>query len=144
MLRIHFMQQWFGLLEQHKLAESMLATLNALLEEKGLLLKRGTVVDATIIAAPSSTKNSSGKRDPQMHPTKKGNQWHHGMKAHIGADAESGLVHTVVGTAANVHDVTQAHVLLHGEENARYASPAVAARPHHTASGRHTCQPVTE
>ncbi len=80
------------------------------------MLKRGTVVDATIIAAPSSTKNSSGKRDPQMHQTKKGNQWHHGMKAHIGADAESGLVHTVVGTAANVHDVTQAHALLHGEE----------------------------
>ncbi len=94
----------------------MLATLNALLEAKGLLLKCGTVVDATIIAAPSSTKNSSGKRDPQMHQTKKGNQWHFGMKAHIGTDAESGLVHTVVGTAANVHDVTQAHALLHGEE----------------------------
>ncbi len=156
MLRIHFMQQWFGLsdpameealhdvpmcqsfahldagvgyipdestilrfrhlLEQHNLAESMLATLNALLEAKGLLLKRGTVVDATMIAAPSSTKNISSKRDPQMHQTKKGNQWHHGMKAHIGADAESGLVHTVVGTAANVHDVTQAHALLHSEE----------------------------
>ncbi len=95
---------------------AVLATLNALLEAKGLLLKRGTVVDATIIAAPSSTKNRAGKRDPQMHQTKKGNQWHFGMKAHIGADAESGLVHTVVGTAANVHDVTQAHALLHGEE----------------------------
>ncbi len=95
---------------------AVLVALNALLEAKGLLLKRGTVVDATIIAAPSSTKNRAGKRDPQMHQTKKGNQWHFGMKAHIGTDAESGLVHTVVGTAANVHDVTQAHALLHGEE----------------------------
>jgi IS5 family transposase len=74
------------------------------------------VVDATLIAAPSSTKNNSGKRDPQMHQTKKGNQWHFGMKAHIGVDAESGLVHTVIGTAANVNDVTQGHALLHGEE----------------------------
>jgi IS5 family transposase len=74
------------------------------------------VVDATLIAAPSSTKNSSGERDPEMHQTKKGNQWHFGMKAHIGVDADSGLVHTVVGTAANVNDVTQAHALVHGEE----------------------------
>jgi len=80
------------------------------------MLKTGTVMDATIIAAPSSTKNKDGKRDPEMHQTKKGNQWHFGMKAHIGVDAESGLVHTVVGTAANVNDVTQASNLLHGEE----------------------------
>jgi IS5 family transposase len=84
-----------------------------------LLLKAGTVVDATLIAAPSSTKNNSGERDPEMHQTKKGNQWHFGMKAHIGADAESGLVHTVTGTAANEHDITQAHALLHGEEAAQ-------------------------
>jgi IS5 family transposase len=71
---------------------------NVNLIERGLLLKAGTVVDATLIAAPSSTKNSSGERDPEMHQTKKGNQWHFGMKAHIGADAESGLVHTVTGT----------------------------------------------
>ena len=76
---------------------------------------------ATIIAAPSSTKNSTGKRDPQMHQTKNGNQWHHGMKAHIGADADSGLVHAVVGTAANVNDVTQAHALVHGAEADVYA-----------------------
>jgi IS5 family transposase len=75
------------------------------------------VVDATIIAAPSSTKNQGGEHDPEMHQTKKGNQWHFGMKAHIGVDAESGLVHTVVGTVANVNDVTQATNLLHGEES---------------------------
>jgi IS5 family transposase len=104
------------LLEKHGLAAQMLASVNALLGEKGLLLKAGTVVDATLIAAPPSTKNRSGERDPQMHQTKKGNQWYFGMKAHIGVDAHSGLVHTVLTTAANVHDVTQAHALQHGEE----------------------------
>lgn len=155
MLRIHFMQQWFGLsdvameealydvplyrqfaglggmsrlpdrvsilrfrhlLERHQLAEQFLGTVNAHLSAKGYLLKEGTAVDATLIAAPSSTKNQSGERDPEMHQTKKGNQWHFGMKAHIGVDADSGLVHTVVGTAANVNDVTQAHALVHGKE----------------------------
>ena len=72
------------------------------------------MVDATLIAAPSSTKNRRGAGDPEMHQAKKGNQWHFGMKAHIGVDAETGLVHSVVGTAAHVHDVTQAHALLHG------------------------------
>jgi IS5 family transposase len=76
------------------------------------MLKEGTVVDGTLIAAPSSTKNQGGERDPEMHQVKKGNQWHFGMKAHIGADADSGLVHSVAGTAANVNDVTQAHTLL--------------------------------
>ena len=104
------------LLEAHDLSLQILATVNATLATKGLLLKSGTVIDATLIAAPSSTKNSSGERDPEMHQTKKGNQWHFGMKAHIGVDADSGLVHTVVGTAANVNDVTQAHALVHGEE----------------------------
>ena len=75
-------------------------------------------MDATIIAAPSSTKNEGHARDPEMHQTKKGNQWYFGMKAHVGVDAESGLVHTVVGTAANVSDVTQAGALLHGDETA--------------------------
>lgn len=79
---------------------------------KGMLLKSGTAVDATLIAEQSSTKDGSGERDPEMHQTKKGNQWHFGMKAHIGVDADSGLVHTVIGTAANVNDVTQAHALL--------------------------------
>ncbi len=109
------------LLEQNSLSLQILATVNATLTAKGLLLKSGTVVDATLIAAPSSTKNSSGERDPEMHQTKKGNQWHFGMKAHIGVDADSGLVHTVVGTAANVNDVTQAHALVHGEETDVFA-----------------------
>ena len=145
MLRIHFLQQWFGLsdvameealfdvplyrpfaglsgmnrlpfrvsilrcrhlLEQHDLAPKMLEAVNATLAAKGLMLKEGTAVDASLIAAPSSTKNSTGTRDPEMHQTKKGNQWYFGMKCHIGVDAESGLVHTVVGTSANVNDVT--------------------------------------
>ncbi len=104
------------LLERHDLAVQMLALVNGVLSQKGLLLKAGTVVDATLIAAPSSTKNASGERDPEMHQAKKGNQWYFGMKAHIGVDAQSGLVHTVIGTPANVNDVTQAHALLHGEE----------------------------
>ncbi|KAF0098313.1 MAG: transposase IS4 family protein, partial [bacterium] len=103
-------------LEKQGLAEQLLAEVNALLTEKGLLLRQGTLVDATLIAAPSSTKNQSGERDPEMHQTKKGNQWYFGMKAHIGVDAESGLTHTVVTTPANVNDVTQAHALLHGKE----------------------------
>ena len=104
------------LLERHKLAEKILAVVNELLSGKGLLLKAGTVVDATLIAAPSSTKNADGKRDPDMHQSKKGNQWHFGMKAHIGVDADSGLVHTVRGTSGNVNDVVEANSLLHGEE----------------------------
>jgi IS5 family transposase len=109
------------LLEAHGLAEKMLATVNDTLAAKGLLLKSGSVVDATLIAAPSSTKNRSGTRDPEMHQTKKGNNWHFGMKAHIGADAASGLVHTVVGTAANVSDVTVGNDLLHGSEKHVFA-----------------------
>ena len=104
------------LLEGNKLAEQILLTVNAMLQAKGLMLKVGTVVDATLIAAPSSTKNASGERDPEMHQTKKGNQWYFGMKAHIGVDADSGLVHTVKGTAANVNDVVEANSLLHGQE----------------------------
>jgi IS5 family transposase len=161
MLRIHFMQQWFGLsdpameealhdvplyrefagldagvtrmpdestilrfrhlLEANNLSIQLLAAINATLATKGLLLKSGTVVDATLIAAPPSTKNRTGERDPEMHQTQKGNQWHFGMKAHIGVDADSGLVHTVIGTAANVNDVTQGHGLLHGKETDVFA-----------------------
>lgn len=109
------------LLEAHGLAAKMLATVNDTLAAKGLLLKSGSVVDATLISAPSSTKNRSGTRDPEMHQTKKGNNWHFGMKAHIGADAASGLVHTVVGTAANVNDVTVGNDLLHGQERHVFA-----------------------
>jgi IS5 family transposase len=109
------------LLEEHKLSDQILATVNELLRRKGLLLKAGTVVDATLIAAPSSTKNKTGERDPEMHQTKKGNQWYFGMKAHIGVDAHSGLVHTVRGTAANVNDVVEGNSLLHGQESDVYA-----------------------
>ena len=104
------------LLEQHKLTERIFTAINVHLILKGQMLREGTIVDATIIAAPSSTKNQDGERDPEMHQTKKGNQWHFGMKAHIGVDAESGITHTLVTTPANTNDVTQAHALLHGEE----------------------------
>ena len=87
------------LLERHDLARAIFEAVKAHLQAAGLLLRQGTIVDATIIAAPSSTKNSTGERDPEMHQTKKGNQWYFGMKAHIGVDAESGLVHSVIGTA---------------------------------------------
>jgi IS5 family transposase len=103
-------------LEEEKLAPQILRTVNELLQHKGLMLKAGTVVDATLIAAPSSTKNASGERDPEMKQSKKGNQWFFGMKAHIGVDAESGLVHTVRGTAGSVNDVVEANSLLHGQE----------------------------
>ena len=131
------------LLEEHKLSDQILATVNELLRSKGLLLKAGTVVDATLIAAPSSTKNKTGEWDPEMHQTKKGNPWYLGMtsskgegqraalvreadagvsphKAHIGVDAHSGLVHTVRGTAANVNDVVEGNSLLHGQESDVY------------------------
>jgi transposase, IS5 family len=104
------------MLEQSDLAEDIFRQVNAHLARKGLLLKKGSIVDATIIAAPSSTKNSTGERDPEMHQTKKGNQWHFGMKAHIAVDADSGLVHTVTTTAANEADVEQVADLLHGKE----------------------------
>jgi IS5 family transposase len=108
-------------IERHGLAERLLSEVNALLKEQGLLLKSGTLVDATLIAAPSSTKNREGKRDPEMHQTRKGKNWYFGCKAHIGVDAESGLTHSVITTAANVNDVTQAHALLHGEETDVFA-----------------------
>ena len=103
-------------LEKRKLADDILATVNDSLGEQGLLLREGSAVDATLIALPSSTKNKEGKRDPKMHSSKKGNQWYFGMKAHIGVDADSGLVHSVRGTAGHVADVTEGSNLLHGEE----------------------------
>jgi len=155
MLRVHLMQNWFGLsdpameavlnevtpmrafarltltkaipdettilnfrhlLEANELAPEILSRVNACLSRKGLMLKRGSIVDATIIAAPSSTKNAEGERDPERHQTKKGNQWHFGMKAHIGVDADSGLVHTVTTTPANEADVEVVDELLHERE----------------------------
>jgi IS5 family transposase len=109
------------LLEEYKLAQPLFDRINAHLTRKGLLLKRGSIVDATIIAAPSSTKNQDQQRDPEMHQTKKGNQWYFGMKAHIGVDADSGLVHTVTTTPANEADVEQVNDLLHGKETVVYA-----------------------
>ena len=107
-------------LEKYKLAEKILTVVNDLLSQRGLLLKTGTVVDATLIPAPTSTKNKDKARDPEMHSSKKGNQWHFGMKAHIGADAESGLVHSVRATSGNVHDVSEGNSLLHGEETVAF------------------------
>jgi IS5 family transposase len=160
MLRVHLMQNWFGLsdpameealyeitpmrsfaglsltkaipdettvlnfrhlLEANDLAPEILRRVNAYLSRKGLLLKRGSIVDATIIAAPSSTKNADGERDPEMHQTKKGNQWFFGMKAHIGVDVDSGLVHTVTTTAANEADIEMVDELLHGKETVVHA-----------------------
>src|SRR3954452_4109033 len=109
---LHF-RHW---LERHDLTKGLFEEVNAMLEERGLLMRQGTIVDATIIAAPPSTKNKQQSRDPEMHQTKKGNQWYFGMKAHIGVDVASGLVHTVKGTAANEADITQTAALLHGEE----------------------------
>ena len=104
------------LLEKNHLAGGILEVINGYLGDRGLMLRQGTIVDATIIHAPTSTKNKEGKRDPEMHQTKKGNQYFFGLKAHIGVDADTGLTHSVVGTAANVADVTQVDQLLHGEE----------------------------
>ena len=104
------------LLEQHGLGRGLFHEINAHLESLGLRLREGTIVDASIIEAPSSPKNRAGARDPEMHQTKKGNQWHFGMKVHIGVDSETGVVHSVTTTAANAHDVTEAHRLLHGGE----------------------------
>ncbi|MBU9147556.1 IS5-like element ISBmu2 family transposase, partial [Burkholderia multivorans] len=161
MLRIYFVQQWYGLsdegledalydsitlrafagidlaienvpdattllkfrrlLIEHELTRKLFDEIGISLCERGLMMKEGTLVDATIIEAPPSTKNAGKSRDPEMHQTKKGNEWHFGMKAHIGVDADSGLIHSVVGTAANVSDVSQAHALLHGHEEQVFA-----------------------
>ena len=168
MLRIHSLQQWFGLsdlgveealfetsfyrdfvgisgtqripnrvsilrfrhlLDEHELSTKILQVINFKLSCHGLLLKTGTVVDAALIAAPSSTKNKTGEHDPEIHQVKKGNQWHFGLKAHIGMDANSGLVHTVIGTAANACDVTQAYALLHGQEQVVFADAGYQGAP---------------
>ena len=108
-------------LEKHKLADAIFATVNDLLSSQGLLLRQGSAVDATLIAAPSSTKNRGGKCDPEMHSSKKGNQWYFGMRAHIGVDADSGLVYSVRSTAGHVHDINEGNNLLHGKENIVFA-----------------------
>ena len=105
-----------NLLMQHGLQEQLFAQVVAMLVERGLILKKGTIVDSTIVFAPSSTKNKDKKRDPDAYQTKKGNTWHFGYKAHIGVDRDSGLVHTAKATSANVHDVSMTSELLHGDE----------------------------
>jgi IS5 family transposase len=109
------------LLERHRLGKRLFDEVNRHLSSQGLRMKEGSIVDATIIAAPTSTKNASGQRDPEMHQAKKGNEWHFGMKMHIGTDDAIGLIHSVATTAANVHDITQADQLLHGEEERVWA-----------------------
>jgi IS5 family transposase len=109
------------LLEQNELGEQIFGAVKAHLKANGMAMKQGTIVDATIIAAPSSTKNEKRERDLEMHQTCKGKQWHFGMKIHIGVDSESGLIHSVETMAANVHDLTPAAELLHGEETVVYA-----------------------
>ncbi|MGV1010770.1 MAG: IS5 family transposase [Dermatophilaceae bacterium] len=109
------------LIEKHRLGEAMFAALTRLFEANGLIMRGGSVVDATIINAPSSTKNASQARDPEMHQTRKGNQWYFGMKAHVGVDAGTGYVHTVTATAANVHDLDQIAHLVRCDDQVVYA-----------------------
>lgn len=108
------------LIEENGLAKKMFHAINYILEKSGHIMRGGTIVDATIISAPKSTKNASGKRDPEMHQTKKGNQWYFGMKCHVGADAGTGYVHSIEATSANVHDVTQAHKLIREDDEVVY------------------------
>ena len=122
------------LLEEHQLGQALFDEVRSFLDERGLLLKSGTIVDASLIDAPSSTKNKEGKRDPEMHQTRKDNQWYFGMKMHIGVDDMTGVVHSLASTAANVNDVTQAHHLLHGEEERAFGDAGyqgVEKRPEH-------------
>ena len=127
------------LLEKHELGRNLLESQGEIFEEQGWIMRGGTIVDATIIAAPSSTKNASGARDPEMRQTKKGNQWYFGMKAHIGVDAGTGYVHSVTATAASVHDLDQITHLVRADDDVVYADagyqgaerrPDVADDPH--------------
>jgi IS5 family transposase len=112
------------LLEKHQLGAALFAKVGELLLANGMKLSGGTIVDATLITAPASTKNQEQSRDPEMHQSKKGNQWYFGMKVHIGADSRSGLVHSVSVTAANVHDSQELPKLLHGQETRLYGDSA--------------------
>ena len=112
------------LLERHRLTEQLFSEINTHLAERGFVVGKGTIVDATIINAPSSTKNAEGKRDPEMHQTRKGKQWYFGMKVHTGTDADSGIVHTLEATAANEADVNVFGELLHGNEDCVHGDSA--------------------
>jgi transposase, IS5 family len=125
-------------LERHDLTRALFDEIGAMLEERGLLMRQGTIVDATIIAAPPSTKNKQKARDPEMHQARKGNQWYFGMKAHIGVDVASGVVHTLTGTAANEADINQMAAVLHGQEEAVFADAGYTGadkRPEHEDRG---------
>ena len=116
------------LLQEHDLGEKLFAEVGRVLQRSGFALRTGTIVDATLIGAPSSTKNADKQRDPEMHQTKKGNQWYFGMKLHIGVDSQSGLAHSAVVTAANVHDKHPLPKLLHGRERRVYGDSAYASQ----------------
>jgi IS5 family transposase len=117
------------LLEAHQLGERLLAAQNEIFEQEGWIMRGGSIVDATIIAAPSSTKNATGERDPAMHQTKKGNQWYFGMKAHIGVDAGTGYVHSVTATAANVHDLDEVTNLVRADDTVVYVDAGYQGAP---------------
>jgi IS5 family transposase len=117
------------LLEKNKIGEKIFADVNKRLDEAGLIMHGGTVVDASLIAAPKSTKNQSGKRDPEMHQTKKGNEWYFGMKVHAGVDAATGYVHTLTGTSANVHDVSETSKLIRKEDHVVYGDSGYLGAP---------------
>ncbi len=122
------------LLEKHNLGTKLFEAINQHLADNDLMLKEGTIVDASIIAAPTSTKNRDNARDPEMHQTKKGNAWHFGMKMHIGVDESYGIVHSLTTTSANVHDITETARLLHGEEESVWADAGYQGahkRPEH-------------
>jgi IS5 family transposase len=116
------------LLEAHDLGARLFVLIGAYLDESGMKVNRGTIVDATIINAPSSTKNQDKQRDPEMHQTRKGNQWYFGMKAHVGVDSKTKLIHSVAATPANVHDSQVLPDLLHGEETKVWGDSAYAGQ----------------
>ena len=116
------------LLETHQLGQQLFARIGEYLTKQGLQVSRGTIVDATIISAPSSTKNRTKERDPEMHQTKKGKQWYFGMKAHIGVDSQTKLIHSVAATAANVHDSQVLPELLHGQETRVWGDSAYSGQ----------------
>src|SRR6202522_3983950 len=132
------------LLEEHGLGGEMLETVNLYLEGQGVRITTGTIVDATIIHAPSSTKNREQKRDPEMHQTKKGKQWYFGMKAHVGVDSRTKLIHTAVATAANVSDVEILPDLLHGEETRVWGDGAYRAQTQRIRQGAPRAQDYTQ
>ena len=117
------------ILEKNEIGKKIFDDINNTLDNAGLIMHGGTIVDAAIISAPTSIKNSTGTRDPEMHQTKKGNQWYHGMKVHVGVDAGSGFVHTITGTAANVHDSEEACKLIREDDTVVYGDSGYLGIP---------------